>query len=260
MTTCNTIRFNAADGIAHVTLARPEKLNALDDETSDALIDIWQQIEDDPTIFVTILSAEGRHFCAGADIGGKADLAGALPGLKQHRTYTGNGRTRFKPVVGAVQGYALGAGYYLAVRGCDIVVAADDALFGFPEGQAAIAMAPPEYVPAMPLKTMVEFMLLGWKGGRLMTAERAHQIGMINQVVSREGLMDAALEYARLLRQIPPLYTRSVKAGLYRAMTTSNAAAENDFVEFVLPQVSSEDLRECRAARNERRAPEYKGR
>ena len=256
----STIRFSAADGIAHVVLNRPDKLNALDDAMSDELVALWQRIEDDPDILVTVLSAEGRHFCAGADVGGAADLSGALPGLKQHRTYTGNGRTRFKPVVGAVQGYALGAGYLLAIRGCDIVVASDDAQFGFPEGQAGIAMAPPQYIPAMPFKMNLEFMLLGWKGGRMVSAERACEVGMISKVTTRDALLDEAMDYARLLKLVPPLYTRSVKAGLYRAMHTGTVATEDDFVDFVMPQAASEDVVECAAARREKRPPVFTGR
>lgn len=255
-----TIRFSVADGIAHVVLNRPDKLNALDDATSDLLVETWQQIEEDPAIQVAVLSAEGRHFCAGADVSGAADLGGALPGLKQHRTYTSNGRTRFKPVVGAVHGYALGAGYLLAARGCDIVVASDDAQFGFPEGQAGIAMAPPEYIPAMPFKMNLEFMLLGWKGGVMIDAQRAYEVGMINKVTTRERLLDEAMGYARLLRLVPPLYTRSVKAGLYRSMATRTTSSEDDFVEFVLPQAASADVEECLAARRDKRSPVFKGR
>ena len=255
------ILYEVRDEIAFVTLNRPDRLNALGDELSDALVAVWRRIEADDAVKVAILSAAGKHFCAGADITpGGADLAGGMPGIRQHLTYIGNGLDRHKPVVGVVQGYALGAGYLLAVRGCDIVVATEDALFGYPEGRAGIALAPPEPLPFMPFKTHLEFMLLGWKGGQLMSAERAWQLGMINKVAPADQAMAEAVAYAELLKLVPPLYIKSVKAGHYRAAQTRTGQTERDYMEFVAPQAESEDAREAMAALRERRNPVFKGR
>jgi enoyl-CoA hydratase/carnithine racemase len=257
----DVVTYEVREDIAFLTLNRPDKLNALSDGLCDRLMELWRRVEDDPAVRVAILSAAGPHFCAGADLDpGAADLSGALPGIKQHQIYTGNGFDRFKPVVGVVHGYALGAGFALAVRGCDVVVAADDAMFGYPEARAGVALAPPEPSPYMPFKLSLEFMLLAWKGGRMISAERAHALGFVNAVVPRAQAMDEALAYARQLKLVPPLYIRSVKAGHYRATLPEVSRTERDYMEFVLPQARSADAKESLAAFRERRDPVFTGR
>lgn len=253
--------YEVKDGIGFITLNRPEKLNALNDALSDDLVALWTEIEADDRVHVAVLSAAGKHFCAGADMApGEGDLTGALPGIRQHLTYIGNGLDRFKPVVGVVQGYALGAGYLLATRGCDVVVATEDARFGYPEGPAGIALSPLEYLPYMPFKLSLEFMLLAWKDGKILDARRAHEIGLINKVASAETAFDEAIAYAELLKNVPPLFIKSVKHGHYRSVQSRTAQAERDYMAFVLPQARSEDAREALLARQEKRAPRFTGR
>lgn len=253
--------YEVKDGIAFITLNRPEKLNALNDAMSDDLVALWEQVEADDEVRVVILTAAGKHFCAGADMTpGEGELGGALPGIRQHLTYIGNGLERFKPVVGVVQGYALGAGYLLATRGCDIVVATEDASFGYPEGPAGIALAPLEYLPYMPFKLSLEFMLLAWKNGQILTAQRALEIGLINKVAPADRALAEAIAYAELLKNVPPLFIKAVKHGHYRSVQSSTAKAERDYMQYVLPQARSEDAREAALARSERRPPRFKGR
>lgn len=255
------VTYEVRDDVAVLTLNRPDKLNALSDALCDRLMELWAEVERDANVRVAILTAAGPHFCAGADLEpGAADLGGALPGIRQHQIYTGNGLDRFKPVIGAVHGYVLGAGFALAVRGCDVVVAADNAVFGYPEARAGVALAPPEPSPYMPFKVSLEFMLLGWKGGRMMPAERARELGLVNVVVPADRLFDEAMAYAQQLKLVPPLYIRSVKAGHYRATLSDVSRAERDYAEFILPQARSEDARESLAAFRERREPNFKGR
>src|SRR3546814_16743893 len=98
-----------------------------------------------------------------------------------------NGINVFKPIVGVIHGYALGAGYNLGVRCCDITIAGESALLGYPESRAGIAIRPLEYTPHMPFKLSLEFALMAWKGGRLIDAERAFQIGLeIGRASGRE--------------------------------------------------------------------------
>jgi E-phenylitaconyl-CoA hydratase len=255
------LNYRVENGVARLTLCRPDRLNALSDALSEALNEAWLKVENDPDVLVAILDAEGRHFCAGADMTpGAADLSGAMPGLLQHLTYIGNGLDRFKPVIGLVQGYALGAGYLLATRGCDIVIAAEDAQFGYPEGPAGIALSPLEYLPYMPFKQSLEFMLLAWKGGRMLDANRALELGLVNKIAPADSLEAEGLAYAELLKQVPPLYVKAVKHGHYRTVQSRTAQAERDYVQFVRPQERSDDRKEAAAARSERRKPQFKGR
>jgi enoyl-CoA hydratase/carnithine racemase len=254
------VRYAVSDHVATVTLNRPERRNALGGDLSQQLIDTLDRAEKDPDVRVIILTAEGSTFCAGADMTpGDPGRYGPLPrGMLAHRTYTENGFSRFKPVVGAVRGYALGAGFFLAIRGCDIVVASDNALFGFPEARGGVAIGPVEYTPVMPFKRMLEFLLLGWRGAELMTAERAFELGIISKVVSDDQLMSEAMRYAALLQRIPPLYIKAVKAGMYRSVERSTTKGERDFMEYIYPQQMSGAVEESLAAFAEKREPKFR--
>src|SRR5262249_9025288 len=157
---------------------RPDKLNALSVELADALNETWARFEAEPLAKVAILSAAGRAFCAGADIGGGRptdDLR--IPwAIRVHRAYPQNGVTVFKPIIGAVQGYALGGGWALAVRGCDITIAGESAMVGLPETRGGISIRPLSYLTYVPFKASLEFMLLAWNGCETLDRARAHEL------------------------------------------------------------------------------------
>jgi enoyl-CoA hydratase/carnithine racemase len=253
------VRYEIKDGIAVVTMNRPERMNALGGELSQQLIDTFARAENDPEVRVIVLTGEGRSFCAGADMTpGDPGRYGPLPrGMLAHRTYTENGFSRFKPVIGAVRGYALGAGYLLAVRGCDIVVASEDALFGFPEGRGGVPLGPIGYSPVMPFKAMLEFLLLGWKGAELLSAKRACELGVISRAVPEDQLMAEAMRYAALLQRIPPLYIKAVKAGMYRSVDGDGTKRERDYMDFIHPQIVSGHIEESLQAFAEKREPNF---
>lgn len=254
-----SILFEVDDQVAVITLNRPDRLNALTDEMCLRLLDAFAQVEDDSNLLASIMLANGRAFCSGADMTEASDPSHGPAGILQHRVYTENGVRRFKPVVGAVQGYALGAGAFLAVQGCDIVVAGESALFGFPEGRAGFAVPPITAMPYLPFKASLEFLLLGWKGAELMGPERARELGMINKVVPDSELRAEAMRYARNLCMVPPGYIKSVKTAHYRPALAPASIAELHYVEHVKPQRDSGNLEELRAAGRERRAPRFKG-
>jgi len=255
------VQYEVKDQIAFVRMNRPDKLNALSLELSDALNETWTRFEADPDARVAILSGSGRAFCAGADLAAQTpDDVGIPWAIRVHRAYPKNGVTVFKPIVGAVHGYALGAGWALAVRGCDITIAAESAMFGFPEPRVGIPVAPTEYLPYVPFKASLEFLLLAWNGGEMVDAHRAHALGMVNRVVPEPKLMDEAIRWAEMLKKIPPLYIKSVKYGHYKAAIAQSATDEHDYLNFVWPQQSSEDRSEGQRAFKERREPRFKGR
>lgn len=256
------LRYEVRDGIAFLTLNRPDKLNALDGDLADAITAAWERFDRDDEAQVAILAGEGKSFCAGFDLRPNSITRnGPFVGLQIHESWMTNGVTSFKPRIAMVQGYALGAGYYLAVRGCDIVVAARSALFGFPEGKAGIAAPPLDHTPVMPLKAHLEMLLLGYKGGSLMSADRAYQLGVINEVVEDESdLVDAAKAWAEKLKQVPPLFVKSIKYGIYKSFETTFERVEREYLNFVLPQEESEDLREAARAFADKRAPRFEGR
>lgn len=250
--------YEVKDKIAHITMNRPEKLNALNGELSDALREAWERFEKDPDTLVAILSGAGQSFCAGADITPGATNP-EVP-YQVHQSYPQNGITVFKPIISAVHGYVLGSGYALGIRGSDLTIAAESALIGFPEPKAGIAMQPIDYLPYMPFKISLEFMMLAWNGGQIMNAQRAYEVGLVNKVVPDPELMSEAIRWAEMLKEIPPLYIRSVKYGHYRGNTLGFLAQEREYINFVYPQVISEDVREGRRAFQEKRKPHFKGR
>lgn len=258
------VTYEVRDEIAFVTLDRPEKLNALTKEMSAALADAWGRLEADATAKVAILRGTGKAFCAGADLTADGDPdsgCNEMPwGVQIAQAFPKNGIRVFKPIICCVQGYALGAGYALAVKGCDITIAGASALLGYPESIAGIPSPPIEYVPYMPFKVSLEFALLAWKGGRLIDANRAHQLGIVNAVVSDDELEGEALRWANLLKQIPPLYIKSIKYGHYKSVDTTRSLAERDYVDFVWPQVVSKDRQEASRAFKEKRLPTFVGR
>ena len=127
-----TVLYEVKDQIAYITLNRPEKLNAFNLEMSAALRDTWDRFENDPDARVAILTGKGKSFSAGVDL--TDDDRGSGKPWQYHEAYPRNGIKHFKPIVGAIKGYALGQGYIIAVNGCDITIAAENAMFGYPEG------------------------------------------------------------------------------------------------------------------------------
>lgn len=185
------------DGVAVVTLARPEKRNALDPATVEELERSLAAAETDERVKVILLDAEGKDFCAGADLAHLEEIVDAdreehLADARKLGELFVHMRRLPKPIVAAVHGNALAGGAGLATA-CDLVLAADDAYFGYPEIHIG-------FVPAMVMTMLIRN--VGEKRafemvvrGDRMDAARAHELGLVNCVYSRHTFHDDARAY-----------------------------------------------------------------
>lgn len=188
----DTIVLEDQGPIRVLTLNRPTKLNAMNAELVDTLIGAVRAADLDDGVAVLILAGAGRAFSAGADISRTPEAPSSREVIARARRMGALFRAlseSSKPVVAAVHGYALGGGCSL-VMSCDLAVAADNALFGYPElkaGLAATAVAP-ALVHQIGRKAAFELLTLCEN----VSAERALALGMINRVVPRDDLMSEA--------------------------------------------------------------------
>lgn len=252
--------YRVEDEIAYLTMNRPEKRNAINPEMSLAIRDAWDRMQADDSVKVAIISGAGESFCGGADISPR-DEHPEIPSavFQSHLAFARNGEKIFKPIIAAVQGNAAGAGFAVAVKHADFTIAADDAVFSFPEGRVGIPIPPLEYKPYLPFKISLELTILGWKGARPLSAKRAHDLGIVNEVVPRADLMSEAKRWAEMLKQVPPLYIKSIKKGHYEATRAQSYTAEWEYMDFIWPQLRSADRQEGLRAFAEKRAPKFTG-
>src|SRR6059058_4665092 len=256
------LRLSVDDGIATLTLDRPDKLNAWSWEASRQLGKRADEIRFDDDV-----RAEGRAFCAGVDLGMPEDrVTGRSPAEKVRNYYEGIRwvHERFhafselpQPIVAAVHGYCLGFGFELALM-CDIRVAADDAVFALPEATVGVG------VDAGGDLRLAREVGAGWAKllaltGRRIDAATAERLGIVQSVVSRDQLYDAAYEVARAIRDNAPLAVQSIKRSI-NAFADRGLAdalrfeALSSSVEFV-----SEDMPKGYAAKAAKQQAEFEG-
>ena len=250
-----------ADGVARVTLNRPEVRNALNEALLRELEATLRRLEDDPDARVVVLRGAGeRAFCAGADLSRVADRGTTL---QARESFGGLGRilehmARMRtPVIAQVHGYALAGGCGLAA-GADIVVAADDAVFGLPEIKVGL----------LPLIVMAPILrAVGRKRGLLMIltgesvpAREAYEMGLVSRVVPRAELDGVVGGLARLLAGYSPTALGLAKEAAGMVPDMEYGAALRYLRELITLVALSDDAREGIAAFFEKRPPRFTGR
>jgi enoyl-CoA hydratase/carnithine racemase len=246
-----------AGHVARVTIDRPKALNAVTIAMDLELERIWGELDPDPQVRVIVLRSTGeKAFCAGGDV-----KEGPRPRIALGGGITGVGgplRTLRTPLVCAVQGYALGGGFELAVCG-DVIVAADTARFGITEARIGnIAEVGPVHraVRQLPQRVAMGMILTG----EHLTADLALQHGLVNEVVPAADLHAAADRWAERIAECSPLAAQAAKdAALSRAGWPLEIALSTRY-EPIERYASSHDRAEGLAAFAERRAPEWEGR
>lgn len=250
-----TVKFELEQGVAVITFDRPQVRNAIDGATALAVSELVQRVNSDRDIRVGILTGAGGHFCAGMDL--KAFLRGEvirLPGAG----FAGITQARVaKPLIAAVEGYALAGGFEVALA-CDLVVAAEDAKFGLSEvkrGLVANAGGLVRLPRQLPMKIASELVLTG----EIYPASLLAQHGLINRVVPSGEALSAALDYARKIAANGPLAVAVSKQVLNESqdwLSTEMFERQNLLTASVF---KSADAREGASAFNEKRAPIWRG-
>ena len=257
-----SVQFSVSDGIARVTLNRPDRMNAVDEPTEAELERIWKEIEADSGIRCVVLTGAGdRAFCAGADL--KSD--DGKTGVEYWTSLNPNGfggialRPSLKvPVIGRVNGVALGGGMEM-VLGCDIVVAADTARFGLPEakvGRLPVAGGIIMLPRLIPQKIAAGLMMTG----RLMPAAEAASYGLLNAIVPAEELDAETDRWVADVLSCAPLALAAIKATIKTTSHLSPLEASWLKLPELMAALASEDGDEGVAAFREKRAPQWKGR
>ncbi len=256
-----TVRFAQADGVARITLDRPDTLNAVDVDTEARLQGIWAQLEADPTARVAVLTGAGdRAFCVGADMKstGKSGLdywasprPGGFGGIALRQTLD-------IPVIARVNGHALGGGFEMML-GCDLVVAAEDATFGLPEprvGRLPLDGGMTLLPRQLPLKQAMSLLLTG----RRIKAAEALAMGLVNEVVPRAELDAAVDRWVADILACAPLSIRAIKQSVQRTAHLTGAEAQMMRLPAVIACLQSEDGEEGVRAFREKRPPRWTGR
>lgn len=256
-----SIDFELTDGVARITINRPERLNALDADAYAALAEAWARVRDDPEVRVAVITGAGeRAFTTGADI---KSFIGAPPGLDefwltQKGQLLNRGLELWKPVIAAVNGYCLGGGMTLLLA-TDIRVAAEHATFGVTEVRRGVIPAnggTQRLLAQLPHAIAMEMLL----AGRSIDAATAERWGLVNRVVPRDRLLDTAQEYAAEIAANAPLAVQATKELALRSrdMDLATGLRMEQAINRILQ--ASEDVQEGVAAFSEKRAPRFRGR
>jgi enoyl-CoA hydratase len=247
------------EGVALLTLDRPEVLNALDSRTMLELVEALERLDADDACRVIVITGAGeRAFAAGADIREMADATPVSLTIANSFARWERIRRVRTPVIAAVRGFALGGGCELAMA-CDTIVAADDAVFGQPEIRIGVipgAGGTQRLTRALGKARAMELILTG----RNLPAREAEQHGLVARLVPPEETVAAALDLAAEIAALPPLAVMAAKEAVNRAFELSlEAGLEFERRNFFL-LFSSEDQKEGMRAFSEKRKPTWKGR
>ena len=238
-----SVHLRQQGAVLVVTIDRPAVRNAIDRATSEALARAMDQLDTDPNLSVGILTGAGGHFCTGMDL--KAFLGGITQTPPS------------KPLIAAIEGYALAGGCEIALA-CDLIVAAEDAQFGIPEvkrgliaGSGGLLRLPRRIPPQIAMELALT--------GDLLPASQARQWGLVNRLVPTGQALHAALELAGRIAANGPLAVRLTKQVLADSPSwpvDEVWARQSAVLEQV---INSDDAREGAAAFAQKRAPRWRG-
>lgn len=253
----DAVLFDARDdGIAIITLNRPETRNALSKEIREGLFVAWDRFERDPALRVAILTGSGdKAFCAGGDLKEMVERKLTVP-PRDMFPVPGDNIELTKPTIAAVNGVAFAGGWMIA-QACDLCVASSSAKFAITEvkvGRSSPWAAP--LIHMIPQRIMMEIILTG----KPISAQRAYEIGLVNRLAEPEKLMDVALELAGEILEGAPLSVEAGRDTVLLATEMGRSAALQAARHASEYAYCSEDAQEGPKAFAEKRRPQWKSR
>jgi enoyl-CoA hydratase len=246
---------SAEDGVLTITLNRPKAKNAANMALAEGVVAAIDELEGNDELHVAIITGAGGTFCSGMDL--KAFVTGEVPHI-EGRGFAG--LTEYvadKPIIAAVEGYALAGGLEVAIS-CDLIVAADDSQFGIPEVKRGLAAASGGLVNLPRQISSRVAMELALTGDSI-SAQRAYELGLINRVVASGTALEAAKELAATIAANGPVAVAASKQVVIAQQDWSTDEMITRQGEIVMPVFSSEDAIEGATAFAEKRAPNWKG-
>jgi enoyl-CoA hydratase len=252
--TTDAVLTEKRDRILIITINRPEAKNAANAAVSHGLAEAMDTLDDDPGLSVGILTGAGGTFCAGMDL--KAFARGENVAVKG-RGLGFTERPPVKPLIAAVEGYALAGGTELALA-TDLIVAARNSAFGIPEVKRGLVAAGggllrlPQRIPSA---IAMELALTGDN----LPAERAHELGLVNVLAEPGHALEAAIELAERITANGPLAVAATKRVIVESRGWAPEQQWAEQTKIIMPVFASKDAREGAVAFAEKRAPNWTG-
>ncbi|GGN97438.1 enoyl-CoA hydratase/isomerase family protein [Nocardia rhizosphaerihabitans] len=242
------------DGIAVITLNRPDTRNCLARDVRAGLFDAWARFEDDPALRVAVLTGTGQAFCAGGDLKEMVETGMSVP-PRDMFPVPYDTVALSKPTIAAVNGVAFAGGWMIA-QACDLCVASTTASFAITEvkvGRSSPWAAP--LIHMIPQRIMMEILLTG----KPIDARRAYEIGLVNRLAEPEDLLPAALDLAREVSAGAPLSVRAARETVMLATEMGRSAALQAARHASTHCYRSSDAQEGPLAFADKRAPRWTG-
>ena len=243
------------EGVMLITINRPAVKNAIDKATAEALAEAMDRLDSDDAIRVAILTGAGGTFCAGMDL--KAFVKGELP-VVEGRGFAGVVEAPpQKPLIAAVEGFALAGGFELAIA-CDLIVASQEAQFGIPEVKRGLVAAGGGLV-RLPRQVSPRFALELALTGTSISSERALQVGLINRITPAGSALEGAEDLAQQICANGPLAVATSKKIITAPFEQECQALWREQEKMTQAVFTSEDAIEGATAFAEKRPPQWKG-
>lgn len=246
----------AADGVLTITLNRPDARNAVNGALAEGVAAALDRLDAEDDLGIAILTGAGKGFCSGMDL--KAFVAGERPWVGD-RGFAGiTQRASRKPLIAAVEGFAMAGGFEVALA-CDLIVAARDARFAIPEVKRSLVAAAGALIRLprrIPYHVAMELALTGDPIG----AERAHELGIVNRLAEPGEAVAVARELAAAIARNGPLALDASKRIVQHSLDWTEAEAWDRQGEIAGPVFGSRDAQEGAKAFAEKRDPVWEGR